>query len=74
MWATVLGLDLGHRVRFELTAPGAGSQTQQSLILEQLDWDIEQSLWTLTLQGSPIPANVFILDSSLLDGTDVLGF
>jgi hypothetical protein len=73
-WATILGLDLGHRVRFELTAPGAGSQTQQSLILEQLDWDIQQSLWTLTVQGSPIPANAFILDTSELDGTDVLGF
>lgn len=73
-FASLLGLELGERVKFEITPPGMGSQSAQELILEQMDWDISNALWELTVQGSPIPPDVFILDSSLLDGADVLGF
>ncbi len=73
-YASLLGLELGERVKFEITPPGTGSQSAQELILEQMDWDISNALWELTVQGSPIPPDVFILDSSLLDGADVLGF
>jgi hypothetical protein len=73
-WPSVLSLELGQRVTFEITPPGVGSQVATQLILEQMDWDISIAVWELTVQASPIPPDVFILDSSLLDGTDVLGF
>ena len=73
-WPSILSLELGQRVTFEITPPGVGSQVATQLILEQMDWDISNSLWELTVVGSPVPPNVFILDSSLLDGSDVLGF
>ncbi len=72
-WPSILALELGQRVTFEITPPGVGSQVATQLILEQMDWDITNALWELTVQASPIPPDVFILDSSLLDGTDVLG-
>ncbi len=73
-WPSVLALELGQRVTFEITPPGVGSQVATELILEQMDWNITIAVWELTVQGSPIPADAFILDSSALDGTDVLGF
>lgn len=73
-WPSVLALELGQRVTFEITPPGMGSQVATQLILEQMDWDITNALWELTVQASPIPPTAFILDTSELDGTDVLGF
>ena len=73
-WPDVLALHLGDRVRFEVTPPGLGSQSAEELQLEQFSWTMTQARWTFTAKGSAIPPNVFILDSSLLNGTDVLGF
>jgi hypothetical protein len=73
-WPDVLALEIGDRVRFEITPPGLGSQAAEELQLEQFSWTMTQARWSFTAKGSPIPPNVFILDSSLLDGTDVLGF
>ena len=72
-WPTILGLDIAHRVRYEITAPGHGSQYQASLLIQQLDWDISSTDWAYTIQGSPIPASFGLWDSLVLD-TDILGF
>jgi hypothetical protein len=73
-WPSILALELGQRVTFEITPPGVGSQVATELILEQMDWDISIALWELTVQASPVPPTAFVLDVSELDSTDVLGF
>lgn len=77
-WPQVLRLELGDRIVHEIMpARGAASTSQlaRTLIVERLDWSITASDWTVSITGSPIPVlAIFTLDSSLLDGTDVLGF
>lgn len=77
-WPQVLRLELGDRIVHELMpARGAASTSQVSrtLIVERLDWTLTASDWSVAITGSPIPAlTIFTLDSSLLDGSDVLGF
>lgn len=77
-WAPVLRLELGDRVVHELMpARGVASTSQiaRTMLVERLDWSITASDWTLELTGSPIPTMVlFQLDSSTLNGTNVLGF
>jgi hypothetical protein len=72
-WATVLGLDIGHRIGVEITPPGVGAQYTNNVLIQQLDWDISSTDWAFTFQGSPIPASFGLLDSLVLD-TDILGF
>ena len=73
-FASLLGLELGERVKFEITPPGMASQSAQELILEQMDWDISNSLWELTVQGSPIPPDVAFYDVDSYDDGCVYGF
>lgn len=77
-WATVLGLDIGDRIVVEyMPARRAAttSQVSRTLLVERMDWRLAQGGWTLTLLGSPVPTfSPFVLDSSSLDGTDLLGF
>ena len=72
-WPTCLALELGTRVRFEITPPGVASQYSTDVLLQQLDWDISSTDWALTFQGSPIPASFGLWDSLVLD-TGILGF
>ncbi len=73
-WADLLGLELGDRITVEITPMQTGSQLVQELLLDSIEWNISDQGWWLTLGASPVPPDVFVLDSSLLDGTDVLGF
>ena len=73
-FASLLGLELGERVKFEITPPGMGSQSAQELILEQMDWDISNALWELTVQGSPIPPDVAFYDVDSYDDGCVYAF
>lgn len=77
-WPEVLRLDLGDRVVHELM-PARGvvstSQLVRTMLVERLDWTITVSDWQVQVTGSPVPTmTIFTLDSSVLDGTDVLGF
>jgi len=72
-WATLLGLEIGDRIQHEITPMGIGSQDVQTLTLEAIEWDISGDRYLLTLYGSPIPTDVFVLDVSELD-TGRLGF
>tara|TARA_R110000868_G_scaffold11064_3_gene54331 strand:- start:1584 stop:3461 length:1878 start_codon:yes stop_codon:yes gene_type:complete len=77
-WATVLGLEIGDRIVVEympVRRVATTSQVSRTLLVERIDWRLSQGDWTLTLLGSPVPTfSPFILDSSSLDGTDLLGF
>ncbi len=75
-WDEVLGLELGHRAGIENTAMKVGSQNAQEVTIEQIEWNIEYSTWSLTIAGSPcrdvwfIPGNA----ASLVGGTKVIGY
>lgn len=77
-WATVLALDIGDRAVVKyMPARRAGSTSQitATVLLERVDWAVSGNEWTLSILGSPVPSyNPFILDSSSLDGANLLGF
>ncbi len=73
-WPSVLALELGQRVTFEITPPGVGSQVATQLILEQMDWNITIAAWELTVQASPVPPSIAIFDVDSYDDGCVYGF
>ena len=73
-WATILGLELGDRITVEITPMATGSQLVKQLIIDSLRWSISDQGWWLTIGAAPVPAGVFVLGTSELDGPDVLGF
>jgi Concanavalin A-like lectin/glucanases superfamily len=74
-WATLLNLELGDRVQFEITPMATAPQHVESLTLEQIQWRIgEGDSWELVVLGSPVPTGFFLLDTSSLDGPDFVGY
>lgn len=73
-WPTVLGLELGNRVTFEVTPMGVGTQMVEEMTLEQIGWQIQGPEWVMTVAGAPITVGFFVLDVSSLDGPDILGY
>lgn len=74
-WATIFGLELGDRVRAEITPMQVGSQQVFEMTTEQIGWSCgADGNWQFTLAGAPVPPDFFMLDSSALDGPDALGF
>ena len=72
-WPTLLGLEIGDRIKVEITPLGVGSQIVQELLIERISWSIDTNVWTLELTGSPVPTGFFLLDTSELD-TGILGY
>lgn len=75
-WPTVLGLELGHRVSFEITPMAVGAQNVQQVSVEGMEWLIEAGLWSFIVTGEPTKDVWFIVDdaSSLVGGTRVIGY
>jgi hypothetical protein len=74
LWDNVLNLELGDRIKAEITPMGTGSQVVEELTLEQISWSIDAAQWQLTVIGAPVPPDFFVVGSSLVDGTDVIGY
>lgn len=75
-WPTVLALELGDRVTFEVTPQGVGSQVAKEMTVSTIRHDIRSGGfdWTVSLEGDPIdPTSYFVLGTSTLNGTHVLG-
>jgi hypothetical protein len=72
-WPTLLGLEIGDRIKIEITPLGVGAQVAQELIIERISWSIGSDRWELDITGSPAPTQFFLLDTSELD-TGILGF
>jgi hypothetical protein len=69
-WPTVLGLELGDRIRVELSPVGVSPQLAQTLLVERLDWSITAENWRVAITGSPVPdEDYWMLGTSVL-GTD----
>jgi hypothetical protein len=74
-WQTLCGLEIGDRVRLEMTPSGTGSQFQQSAIVEGIQVDAHVSWTAFMFEAAPLPAAAwFTCDSSLLDGAHVVAF
>ena len=80
-WSTLLGLELLERfvvtrtpsVQIGQGTPTAtGNAITQTMLINAIDHSITPGDWTMTLTGSTRYTGYFILDKSLLDGTDVL--
>lgn len=80
-WSTLLGLELLERfvvtrtpsVQIGQGTPTAtGNAITQTMLINAIDHSITPGDWTMTLTGSTRYTGYFILDKSVLDGTDVL--
>jgi len=73
--AILCGLEIGDRIRLEMTPSGVGSQLQQSATVEGIEIDAHLSHTFWAFDASPIPAvSWFLVESSELDGADVVAF
>ena len=70
-WATILGLELLDRITLTL-APAVGSSMSLFQLVQSIEHRVIPGEWSTTLNGSTRFTNPFILDSSLLDGPDLL--
>ena len=74
---SVLALDLGYRVTAKRTPQGVGTEIEIDFLVDGIRHDIGEGEWWVDLFVSPVPqetAELFLLDSSLLDGADILAY
>ena len=71
----LLNLELGYKVTLRRNALGVSSPIVQNLSIDSVQHSIRPDSWTVTIDGSPRQQySWFVLDSSLLDGPDELGY
>ena len=70
-WATVLQLELMDRITITIPQK-VGSAITSKQLLQSIEYQITPSQWTCRVQGSGTFAQVFIINTSLLAGTDYL--
>lgn len=71
-WNTVLQLELLDRITVIVDEP-VGSDLTQVQLIQQLEHEITPGDWRVRILGSSRWTSYFILDTSTLDGTDLLG-
>ena len=71
-WGSTLALELTDRVTLAV-APPTGNTITYPMLLQRIRHRIVPGRWQTFIQGSARWAAVFILDQSVLDGTDLLG-
>ena len=70
-------MDLGYRVTAKRTPQGVGTEIEIDFLVDGIRHDIGEGEWWVDLFVSPVPqetAELFLLDSSLLDGADILAY
>lgn len=75
--ASVLGLDLGHRVTCNRTPQGVGSAVSLDFVVDGIRHEVNATEWWTTLFVSPAPDNtvhLFVLGTSELGSTDILAY
>lgn len=71
-WVTVLGLELLDRITVVIPQR-VGSNLSQTQLIQQITHDITPGDWRTSILGSSRWTQSFILNTSTLDGTDLLG-
>jgi hypothetical protein len=70
-WSTTLGLELLERITVAV-APPTGNTITKDLQVNRIRHDVTPAAWRTTLNGSNRWASPFRIDSSILDGPDVI--
>lgn len=71
----VLNLELGYAITLRRNANGVAATIVQPLNLTAISHKITPDNWIVTLNGTPRDSyTYFVLDTSVLDGADVLGY
>ena len=71
-WGSTLGLELWDRVTLAV-APKTGNVITQPMLVSRITHTVTPERWSTMLEGSARWAAVFILNTSTLGGTDLLG-
>ena len=70
-WEQLLELEIGHRVKLDLTPGGIGSSINLEQHLELIEHEITPERWTIKLNGSPVdPADYFLWAASATADND----
>ena len=75
--ATILGLELGYRVTVTRTPQAVGSAITTAFLIDGIGHEVTETEWWWEAYVSPVPsatASVFVLGTSTLGGTHVLGY
>jgi hypothetical protein len=70
-WATLLGLELLSKITLTRT-PTSGTAITKSLLVDSIEHQITPSQWQTNIHGSARFVGWFTLDTSVLDGADIL--
>jgi hypothetical protein len=69
-WADILTLDIGHRIKLDLTPGGVGSSINLEQHLSLIEHDIDTERWLITLNGTPVDeADYFLWAASATAST-----
>lgn len=71
-WASTLGLELWERFTL-VVAPPTGASISKPMLTTRISHAVTPERWSTTLEGSNRWASVFIIGTSTLGGTDLLG-
>jgi hypothetical protein len=71
-WTTILGLELLDKITVNIV-PQVGTTISQPQLIQSINHSITPGQWTTTIAGSVRYANLFIIGTSLIGGTDLLG-
>jgi hypothetical protein len=71
-WSPTMALELMDRITINAQPPVGGNAITVPMLVQNIKHTATLGFWQTTLEGSARWAAVFILDQSLLDGTDVL--
>jgi hypothetical protein len=67
-----MGLELMDRITV-VAQPPTGNAITTEMLVQNIKHDAEPGFWQTTLEGSARWASVFIINKSLIGGTDLLG-
>ena len=70
-WSTTLGLELLERITVAV-APPTGNTITKDLQVNRIRHDVTPAVWRTTLNGSNRWASAFRINTSVLDGPDVI--
>jgi hypothetical protein len=72
-WAPTMALELMDRITVNAQPPSGGNPITVPMLLQNIKHEAEPGFWRTTIEGSARWAAVFIINKSLLGGTDLLG-
>jgi hypothetical protein len=72
-WAPTMALELNDRITVIAAPPSGGNSITTPMLVENIKHEATPGFWRTTLEGSARWAAVFIINQSLLGGTDLLG-